>query len=277
VTARLRRSLIGLASAAVVAGIAERRRSLSPSGAIAATLVGTLAFATGWSATRGLLAFFLTSTLLSHLPRRGARTAPRRTAAQVFANGGVASIAWAARLAGGASSLDRLAAASLAVAAADTWATEIGERWGGDPRLITTARRVQPGESGGVTLVGTAAAAAGALLVALAYGHWRGGPLILLEGLIGSIVDSVLGATVQARYICLVCRKCIEKPYHCGERAGLIRGYRWITNDTVNVLATLTGGLLADGIGRRRPSEHPEGTYRTAGTSRTTRAGLPCP
>jgi len=242
--------------AAGVAGLAERRGSLSASGAAAATLVGSVAFAHGWAATRALLTFFLTSTLLSHLPHNGARRAPKRSATQVFANGGVATVAWALLRAGGPPSLDWVAAGSVAAAAADTWATEVGQRWGGIPRLITSCRLVEPGESGGVTIVGTTAALAGAACVALAM-QPRAATSLAWAGLAGSLVDSAIGALFQARYRCLECDARTERPWHCDKSAQIESGYAWITNDVVNAIASLTGGVIYAGMSRLRPLSGP--------------------
>jgi uncharacterized protein (TIGR00297 family) len=242
------RLLAGLVCAGSVSAFAVRRGSLSRSGGAAATLVGALAFATGSPSTRSLLAFFATSSALSHLPFEGRDHRPRRTARQVMANGGVASAAWTASLLGCGRPWDRAAAGSLAAAAADTWATELGQRYGGVPRLITSGRPVQPGESGGITLVGTVAAVCGALVVALSESGLRPHSGIVPAGLLGALADSVLGASVQARYACPACAARTEQPEHCGRPGQLISGCAWITNDTVNVLATLIGGLVCMGL-----------------------------
>ncbi|OYV65578.1 MAG: hypothetical protein B7Z72_12170, partial [Gemmatimonadetes bacterium 21-71-4] len=63
------RLLCGLAVALLIAGAARRTRALSPSGAVAAALVGTAAVAAGWDWGALLVAFFLTSTLLSRVRR----------------------------------------------------------------------------------------------------------------------------------------------------------------------------------------------------------------
>jgi uncharacterized protein (TIGR00297 family) len=242
------RLLGGLVCAGFISAVAARRGSLSQSGGAAATLVGAAAFAHGWPATRALLTFFATSSALSHLPSEGRRQAPRRTARQVLANGGVATTAWGTGLLSSPGQWDGLAAGSLAAAAADTWATEIGQRFGGDPRLITSGQPVHSGESGGITVLGTIAAMCGALVVALSYSGPRAATAIMSAGVIGALADSVLGASVQARYACRVCGAQSEHVQHCGRSGDLISGYAWITNDTVNALATLLGGIVCVGL-----------------------------
>jgi uncharacterized membrane protein len=123
--------------------------------------------------------------------------------------------------------------------------------------LITTGKPVAPGTSGGITLLGTAAAALGALTLGAVF--WllqrcqkslASLPLIaLVSGLGGSIVDSILGATVQVMYYCPVCEKETERHIHnCGTKARPLRGPAWFNNDLVNFIATLFGALLAMAI-----------------------------
>jgi uncharacterized protein (TIGR00297 family) len=226
-------------------GVAARRlRALTSGGALGAGLVGGTVFALGpASASAGLLTFFLSSSLLTRLPgAREARDAGGRTAGQVVANGGVAavlSLLYACRPAGGT-----LAAigGALAAATADTWATEVGTRYGGTPRLITSGRTVPTGTDGGVTVAGTAATVAGALGLSLVYaaasgdeiGRFRLAGSCALGGVAGSLLDSVLGATVEV---------------------GPGGGVHWLRNDEVNALNTLAGavvaGLLAGAPGPR--------------------------
>lgn len=216
-----------------------------------AAIVGCIVHARGGApATGALLAFFASSSALSRLGETRKSRAPlaqakgaRRDLWQVLANGGVAtlSIGLGRSRAGGGF------VGALAAASADTWATELGLLARRQPRLITTLRPVAAGTSGGVTPEGVAASVGGGLLVGVTWcllgGGRQGVRIALLAGLVGSLVDSLLGATVQALYRCLTCGVVTEEAVHrrCAQRTELVRGHAWVSNDTVNALATLAG------------------------------------
>jgi uncharacterized membrane protein len=62
----------------------------------------------------------------------------------------------------------------------------------------------------------------------------------------GSMLDSLLGATVQAIYYCPACDKETERRIHtCGTKTRPLRGWPWMNNDVVNFIATLWGALIA--------------------------------
>ncbi len=219
------------------------RPFLSRGGTLAALAVGAaVTLGAGWRALAVLLAFFLSASLLT--PGGG-----RRRAVQVLANGGVAAVAALLSIQQPAWRLAFVGA--LAAAAADTWATEIGGRSRRPPRLLTTGRQVAPGTSGGVTWLGTAGGAGGAAFVAgaaaaLRLVPWGSALPVALAGVVAGVVDSLLGATVQARYRCEPCGTEGELARHsCGAAARLTRGVSWITNDAVNLAATLAGAVLA--------------------------------
>ena len=265
--------LIGFGLAVVISTVAYAARSLSLSGALAAVGLGTVVFGLGGAAwTALLLGFFISSTLLSKLFKRRKHAAEekyakgsRRDAAQVLANGGIAGAAVILQAAFPHWSVPLFAmgAGALAAANADTWATELGILARRKPRLITTCQSVEPGTSGGITLLGTLAAGAGALLIAvLAAWGWPEQALpagyerlfwlaslavVTLAGLLGSLIDSLLGATVQAIYHCPACGKETEAhPLHkCGTPTQQVRGWRWLGNDGVNTACTAGGALFA--------------------------------
>jgi uncharacterized protein (TIGR00297 family) len=254
----LTRAFAGLALAAGVAGLARRTRSLTTGGAIAATLIGGAAVTAGWTWGALLIIYFGSSTVLSRSGRieKEKRTASvvekggERDAIQVLANGAMFAGAALAMAWHPALQWIALGAGSLAASAADTWATEVGTLRGGAPFSLFTGRTVPPGTSGGVTLVGTVAALAGALFIALAAVALRWpsniAGAVVIGGMTGAIFDSVLGATIQARRWCDACEREMERMVHdCGLATRPLRGIEWMDNDVVNFVSTAAGGLLA--------------------------------
>jgi uncharacterized protein (TIGR00297 family) len=263
---------LGFCLAALIGVLAYRRGSLSKSGVAGALLVGTLLFGLGgWGPGVLLVTFFVSSTVLSHYKESLKESLSekfskghRRDLAQTLANGGAAALLVLANLAWPHPLWGAALAGALATVNADTWATELGVLSRTRPRHILTGQPVETGTSGGVTLVGTLAALAGAALiaaVACTFSLLLGQPFSLsflfflsatFAGLLGSLFDSLLGATAQAIYYCDHCQKETERyPAHtCGHPTRQIRGWRWLDNDWVNFLASVCGAALAAGLWR---------------------------
>lgn len=241
--------------AALVAGaaalLAFLGRTLTAGGALAAWLVGTAVGGSLGPAGLALLAaFFIPASLLSRLlppAAAGDAKGDRRDATQVLANGGPAAAAALLEFCRPGLGL-WAAAAALAAAGADTWATTVGVWSGRAPRSILDGSALAPGASGGVTLPGTAAGVLGALAVGVTVGlTGAGGRAAVAATLLGAawmLGDSILGAGAQARFHCPACGTATERPVHrCGVPAAHIGGWRWLTNDGVNLLATLGAAL----------------------------------
>ena len=159
---------------------------------------------------------------------RSAEPAGGRTAAQAMANLGIAALVVAVAPATAPQGWVVLALAALAEAAADTASSEIGMAFPGETILVTTLRPVPPGTDGGISLLGTLAACAGAASVAAA--ALLSGlvtPLaalvIILAGFMGTMVDSLLGALFERR--------------------------GWLDNDLVNLFSTAASVGVAWGAG----------------------------
>lgn len=262
------RLFIGLCLGALIGLLARGVRALTRGGAWTAALTGGLIFGLGgldWAIL--LLAFFVSSSAWSRAFATRKTTLTEKYAkgsqrdwGQVLANGGLGVLlvlasafypgdAWPFVAYGGA----------LAAVNADTWATELGVFSPSSPRLITTGMSVERGTSGGVTPLGYLAALGGSALIAGLAGLLRSNiypvPAILvgavtLAGLVGTTIDSILGATVQAIYYCPQCQKETERhPLHtCGTGTNPLRGYRWLNNDLVNFFCSAVGAIAALGL-----------------------------
>jgi len=257
---------------AVIAGIAfgalaYAGRALNEQGALAGGLMAASFVLWGdvtWIVPA--LTFFVLSSALSFVRRstksnleaRVAKEGTRRDAVQVLANGGVAwlllgatLLAPGALLAAGSADEHTLYVAFLgavAAAAADTWGTELGTAGVARPWSLRTGKRVPPGTSGAISPVGTLATLLGAFSVAgaaLAVGgiSMAMTVVVVAAGCAGSLVDSLVGATLQARYQNPITGELTERRPRPADRP--VRGLAAIDNDVVNAIATAAGATVA--------------------------------
>jgi len=264
--------LIGFLVSLYVAYAAFQRKSLTAGGALWAVIVGTLVFGLGGGVPgMALIGFFLTGTALSRYRREEKQQlsagllekGDERDAIQVLANGGPAAVFCILHGLTGEPSFYVGALGSLAAAAADTWATEIGMLSPTQPRHLLTLRQVPAGTSGAVSESGLWGTLLGALFIGgLALLEPSDGALgralvVTLGGLAGGLGDSLLGATLQERRQCLGCGAHTEQLRHAcapADREGMaggdgetvcVGGISGLDNDAVNALATALGGSVA--------------------------------
>ncbi len=213
-----------LSLAAMKSGVADE------SGLLSATLIGTLVIVfTNIEFFLVLLAFYAIGSASTRyrfslkLQRGIAESAGgARGYANVFSNS-IAGLFFAINF--GFYGLEVFSVAfvaSIAAALGDTMASEIGKT-SERVYLITNLKRVQPGISGGISLKGEAAALFGCLIVAIMAVLLRviapeDAAIAVLAGFVGVHVDSLLGATLEKK--------------------------GWLTNASVNFLATLSAGLF---------------------------------
>lgn len=256
-----------------------------PSGVLVAAIFGVFFFLINPSFWLAIVTFSMSSSLLTKMKTKEKRSitldfekgSSQRDAKQVFANSLVPAlfvIGYALfELIPSLSETGNLIVdpfnplfiavfASFAVHNADTWATEIGILSKRSPRMIINPKMtVKPGTSGGVTINGLTASLLGGALLALIYFFiviiftftsifnlqlLSISFIIIIAGLLGSIIDSIEGATIQGIYFCEKCNKETESNPHprCGSKTNFHRGSRYINNDFVN----LTSALLVSSL-----------------------------
>jgi uncharacterized protein (TIGR00297 family) len=225
-------TIVNLTLALVALGL----RLVAKSGAVAGFILGVAIYlGYGYKSFLLLAAFFAlgssaTRLGFAHKAKRG--VAERRGGARSWREA-VANTVAAAFFALLAITTQHQAAfllaliASLAEAAGDTVASEIGQWLSPQAYLIIGLRRVPAGENGGVSWGGTLAGlVASAIVVGLGYSLGlcgRGGAALALgAALAGNMLDSLLGATLERR--------------------------RLVTNGIVNFAGTSFAGALALGF-----------------------------
>ncbi len=237
---------------ALAVGIASYKlKFLSHSGSAGAVILGTIIFSIGgWKYTAPIMTFFVLSSILSKISKkmRGVNNSTKdsgdiRNHKQLLANGGIAGVLTLLSVIFNDDLIYFMYVASLCAAAADTWSTETGTMKKRKTYSIIGFREVEQGSSGGVSIAGTFGGVLGSLSVAISAMYFIGDMkvfiLLILAGLTGSVMDSLLGVKLQRRNLCRSCGKITEKEMHCGEEAIHHSGIKFLDNDGVNFAAGL--------------------------------------
>ncbi|KAF9134622.1 Transmembrane protein 19 [Mortierella sp. 14UC] len=274
------------------------KKSLSHSGAVAATVVGLGTFTNSpYVFGTILLTFFLSSSKLTKFKSQIKKTLEEdhqegggRTSVQVFSNGATGTalallfqyIFWTTESRPATLFANDWRASAVlfayighyACCNGDTWASELGilnKSW---PTLITTFKKVPPGTNGGVSPLGLAASIGGGLLIGIAAAisiviqsaveariSWSSGKglsgldvftraldakllfaLVVAgagAGLFGSLLDSILGATVQKSNYSTKKKIITYKPAEKDDDVKAISGLDILDNHQVNFFSSL--------------------------------------
>eukprot|EP00794_Sanderia_malayensis_P013002 gene13001-14341_t len=263
-----------------------RKKSLSLSGAISAVIVGFCLTLANYCYFLSLICFFFTSSFWTKWKSEKKKKIEeqfkeggQRNWLQVFCNGGfpvVISCVYLLEVGCRespinyakdfiASALNIALLGALACCNGDTWSSEIGTAVGPKtPRLITTFKRVPVGTNGAISIIGTLSSVVGGLVIGLVYyltvtvfcnlDHFSGTyppqwPIIIigtLAGFVGSIVDSILGATLQYSGYCERERKVVSKP---SRNVKHICGRNILDNHLVNLVSSSMTGIMMSFLG----------------------------
>lgn len=262
---------VKLATAALinflVAGAAYKKKSLSLDGAVAGFLVGLLHSFTGNSPIILLFLFFTSSSYLTKRGHKvkskvedGFKEGGQRNWLQVFCNGGPQGLLCLLYLIyvgvdekpvdfwlnfTGSSLLVGIMG-GYACANGDTWASECGILSEGKVFLVTGFRTVERGTNGGMSLLGTMASFLGGLFIGTGFFlssgifagvfDWRHILFGGLAGFLGSLIDSILGATFQYSGWDPVSNRVVNQP---GPGVRHISGVDLVSNHTVNLISVV--------------------------------------
>ena len=229
--------LVALALHGPLLLLARRAPLLTPAGWRHAALLGTVLWGSlGWRGWLAVVTYLLLGSLVTRIglkhkqahglaEGRGGRRGPENVWGSALVGALLALLTpladptWQPRL--------LLAfSASFAAKLADTCGSEIGKRWGRHAVLISTGRPVPAGTEGAISLEGTAASLLGSLVMTgavtvLGLISGRGAALLVaLTGLVATLLESLIGATLQRRW-------------------------GWLSNEMVNGLQTLIAALIA--------------------------------
>jgi uncharacterized protein (TIGR00297 family) len=256
--------LIGFLFSVLISLAALIKKSLSISGAFAATILGTAIFYFGGVYLSAIMiAFFASSSILTRFKKHRKiftyvihEKSGGRDYAQVLANGGAGLIFSAFWFATSKPVYLIAYTVSFAAANADTWASELGILSRTKPISILNFKIVEKGVSGAISMLGTISALIGAGFIAviffvgyvLKFGFNTQAivfsMIVAILGFAGCIIDSFLGATIQAKYRCEICGKITEKKVHHERSTKLVAGLKYINNDTVNFISILSAAII---------------------------------
>jgi len=249
---------LGAAAPLAIAAVGVQRRNLTLSGAVAAWLIGFLVIALGgWAWFLAVCLVFVGVNVVSRI-KRGEKPLDAKGATrdhrQLGANAGmVVPAALGYALTHHPLFLGAFLG-TLAFAAADTFASELGVLSRRPPVSITTGVAVPAGTSGGVSRLGYLAATVGASIPSLALALGTVEPNVpalvmsVVAGLAGCTVDSVLGDLVQGRFECPCCGRSTERTQHCGQPTRHLAGWAWMDNDAVNLVGSSVSALVGAGL-----------------------------
>lgn len=279
----MKQPVIAVLISLAIAASSYKKKSLDLSGAFMGFVVMTIHFAVNYRFGAMLLVFFFTSSKLTKFGDEKKRKIDpeykeggQRNWLQVLSNAGIASLLvilfW---LMSGSedkcldSTESKFATALIgsiighySCSNGDTWSSELGILSDAQPRLITTFKPVRRGTNGGVTKAGLVAAAAAGSIVGLTFvlmGFFTTNcmfnkslnqllviPLSTVAGLSGSVIDSLLGATLQFTGFCSVRNKIVGKP---GPTVKKISGLKILDNNAVNLVSIVLTAMLTSFAG----------------------------
>ena len=215
------------------------RNWLDQTGSLAALWIAAILWMSGgWKALSAPVFLLVVGSITGKLIRPN-HASEKRSAQQVFSNGLFGVVLYMLYGLTGQFHWLLLAWGSFAISVCDTISSEVGVAVGGRTYNAVTLRKMAPGLSGGISLAGTAGGLAALLLLVLFLGVILPvSPIQLLwvlsTGLIGMLLDSILGSKWQALW-----RQgdAWSEVSSSSPQEVLVKGLPWLDNHWVNFLS----------------------------------------
>jgi uncharacterized protein (TIGR00297 family) len=234
----------------LLAWFVRSRNWLDQAGSLAALWIAAILWMSGgWKALSAPVFLLVVGSVTGKLIRPN-HASEKRTAQQVFSNGLIGVVLYMLYGMTGQFHWLLLAWSSFAISVCDTISSEVGVAVGGRTYNALTLRKMAPGLSGGISLAGTAGGLAALLLLVFFLGIILPvSPIQLLwvlsTGLVGMLVDSILGSKWQALW-----RQgdAWSEVSSSSPQEVLVKGLPWLDNHWVNFLSngiTMTCSYLA--------------------------------
>ncbi|MCX7836036.1 MAG: DUF92 domain-containing protein [bacterium] len=237
--------------------LAYHFKAVNPRGAICGTVIAVIiSISGGWKFFVLLTGFVVFGALFAKLPHQFSETTNQlsaRNCFQILATTGVSALSLLLSIGFVKDAILQrgfllASLTALATSFSDTMSAEIGGRYGGTPKKLLFGKMLERGESGGMTWLGVAVGAISAFAFFYFVKQIHIVPLekesnLAMLAFLGNLLDSILGALVQNRYQCKVCKVITENSHHCNQRCVQQSGLG-LTNTGVNAISTLCIGIL---------------------------------
>ncbi len=132
----------------------------------------------------------------------------------------------------------------------DSVSSDVGTLSKGEPYDLLKRKKVQKGLSGGISLLGTISSLLCSFLISFIVYivlNFQILDLIIISIVIfgQTIIDSLFGSIIQAKYKCNKCGKYSESELCCGESCKKVSGIHWVNNNVVNAFSSIVTTFIA--------------------------------
>lgn len=219
---------------------------------LSAFMVFCFSFYGGYMALIFLLACYFAIFAISKIAKKikSKKEKVSRNAVQIAVNGGFGTLFVVLHFVYDSKIMLITALVSIAGCFVDSVSSDIGTLSKRKPYDFILRKHVETGISGGVSVLGTASALIASVACAIAIYFicsLKAVDILILTLIIfaQTVVDTILGSTIQEKLTCGDCGKITEKRKHCGIRAVHTRGIPYLDNNMVNLISAFAIALLS--------------------------------